>query len=185
MFHAWSNYSGVKWWFPTSPKQKTVRASVGILSLGAAIALLYYGRVFFITVIIASMIAFLLDPMVVLFMKLRLPRGVASFAVCSIGLLFLYLAGLGIYTESVVMLGDLPAYGERINELVDSASLRFEHFEQTIYKTMVPKRFQNGGQAAPEIRRPPAAARGKLAANRLRRRSRFNNRRSRKFVRVW
>ncbi len=144
----------------TSPKQKTVRASVGILSLGAAIALLYYGRVFFITVIIASMIAFLLDPMVVLFMKLRLPRGVASFAVCSIGLLFLYLAGLGIYTESVVMLGDLPAYGERINELVDSASLRFEHFEQTIYKTMVPKRFQDGGQAAPEIQ-SPAAARGK------------------------
>jgi predicted PurR-regulated permease PerM len=137
-----------------------MRAGVGLLGLGVAIALLYYGRVFFVTVIIASMIAFLLDPMVVLFMKLRLPRGVASFAVCSISLLFLYLAGLGIYTESVVMIGDLPAYGERINELVDSASLRLEHFEQNIYQTLVPKRFQDRGQAAPEAQ-STATGRGK------------------------
>ena len=138
-----------------------MRAGVGLLSLGVAIALLYYGRVFFITVIIASMIAFLLDPLVVLFMKLRLPRGVASFAVCSIGLLFLYLAGLGIYTESVAMIGDLPAYGERINELVDSASLRLEHFEQTIYQTLVPKRFQERGQPAPEAQSVTTTGRGK------------------------
>ena len=96
------------------------------------------------------MIAFLLDPMVVLFMRMRLPRGVASFAVCSISLLFLYLAGLGIYTESVAMIGDLPAYGERINELVDSASLRLEHFETNIYTTLVPKRFQDRALPAPE-----------------------------------
>jgi predicted PurR-regulated permease PerM len=150
----------------TAPKQKTIRGGIGLLGLGVAIALLYYGRVFFVTVIIASMIAFLLDPMVVAFMKLRLPRGVASFAVCSIGLLFLYLAGLGIYTESVAMIGDLPAYGERINELVDSASLRLEHFEQNIYQTLVPKRFQDRGQAAPEAQSATTGRgkRGKQAA---------------------
>jgi predicted PurR-regulated permease PerM len=150
----------------TASKQKTVRAGVGILGLGVAIALLYYGRVFFITVIIASMIAFLLDPMVVVFMKLRLPRGVASFAVCSISLLFLYLAGLGIYTESVAMLGDLPAYGERINEIVDSASGRVEHFEQNIYTTLVPKRFQDRVPPAPETLSPNGGRgkRGKQAA---------------------
>jgi predicted PurR-regulated permease PerM len=150
----------------TSPKPKTVRAGIGILSLGVAIALLYFGRVFFVTVIIASMIAFLLDPMVVMFMKMRLPRGVASFAVCSISLLFLYLAGLGIYTESVAMIGDLPAYGERINELVDSASLRLERFETNIYTTLVPKRFQDRGQPAPETQSAPGARgkRGKQAS---------------------
>ncbi|HTS75702.1 MAG TPA: AI-2E family transporter [Bryobacteraceae bacterium] len=136
-----------------SAKHKTARTGIGILGLGVAIALLYYGRVFFITVIIASMIAFLLDPAVVLFMKLRLPRGVASFTVCSIGLVCLYFAGLGLYTESVAMVGDLPAYGERINELVDSASLRIERFEQNIYKTLVPKRFQD---STPPAEPPPS-----------------------------
>ena len=84
--------------------------------------LLYFGRVFFITVIIAAIIAFLLDPAVVFFMKLKMPRGLASFVVCSLGLMFLYLAGLGIYTEGLAMLDDLPAYGERINALVDGAT---------------------------------------------------------------
>jgi len=124
--------------------------------------MLYYGRVFFITVIIASMIAFLLDPLVVLFMRIRLPRGVASFTVCSIGLVFLYFAGLGLYTEIVVIAGDLPAYGERINELVDNGAARVDRFEQGVYRTLVPKRFQDNVPAQPEAQ-SPAGARGKRA----------------------
>jgi predicted PurR-regulated permease PerM len=135
---------------PVSAAQRTVRTGLGILSLGAAIAMLYYGRVFFITVIIASMIAFLLDPLVVLFMRIRLPRGVASFAVCSISLIFLYFAGLGLYTESLVIAGDLPAYSERINEIVDSAAARVDRFEQSVYQTLVPKRFQERSLPPPE-----------------------------------
>ena len=46
--------------------QKSLQVGVGILAAAAAIALLYFGRVFFITVIIAAMIAFLLDPLVVI-----------------------------------------------------------------------------------------------------------------------
>lgn len=124
--------------------------------------MLYYGRIFFITVIIASMIAFLLDPLVVAFMRIRLPRGVASFAVCSIGLIFLYFAGLGLYTEAVLIAGDLPAYGERINELVDNGAARVDRFEQSVYRTLIPKRFQEQTQQ-PE---PPVAAnnRNKRAA---------------------
>ena len=59
---------------PIMPAQRLLPVSIGILALGMAIALLYYGRVFFITVIIASIIAFLLDPVVELFMKMRLNR---------------------------------------------------------------------------------------------------------------
>jgi predicted PurR-regulated permease PerM len=83
--------------------------ALGVLAFAAAVTLFYFGRIFFITVIIASIIAFLLDPVVLLFMRLRLPRGVASFLVCSIALMGLYLAGLGLYTQSLAMVGDLPA----------------------------------------------------------------------------
>lgn len=145
---------------PVSSAQRSVRTGLGILTLGAAIAMLYYGRVFFITVIIASMIAFLLDPLVVTFMRIRLPRGVASFTVCSIGLVFLYFAGLGLYTETVVIAGDLPAYGERINELVDNGAARVDRFEQGVYRTLVPKRFQDNVPAQPEAQ-SPAGVRGK------------------------
>jgi predicted PurR-regulated permease PerM len=130
---------------------------VGILAAGAAVALLYYGRVFFITVIIATIIAFLLEPMVGFFMKLRFPRGLASFVVCSIALVLLYFAGLGVYTEAMAMLDDLPVYSERINELVDSASMRMEHFQESVYRTVVPRRFQEGAiEAPPAPKQPPS-----------------------------
>jgi predicted PurR-regulated permease PerM len=93
-------------------------------------------------------------------MKLRLPRGLASFVVCSIGLMFLYFAGLGLYTESLAMIDDVPAYGARINDIVDSAAGRIETFQQGVYRTLIPRRFQDGSQfpaPAPE----PAGSRNK------------------------
>ncbi len=145
---------------PAPPAQRSLQLGVGILAAAAAVALLYYGRVFFITVTIAAIIAFLLEPMVGFFMKLRLPRGLASFLVCSIALMFLYFAGLGLYTESVAMIDDVPAYGARINQLIDSAASRIETFQQGVYRTVIPRRFQDG--VAPPVPAPaPAASRNK------------------------
>jgi predicted PurR-regulated permease PerM len=123
---------------------------VGILAAGAAVALLYFGRVFFITVIIASMIAFLLDPLVVFFMKLRMPRGLASFVVCTIALIVLYLAGLGLYFQGQQMAQDLPAYGARISEMVDAVATRLQTFEDGVYRSVVPRRFQPQPPVLPE-----------------------------------
>jgi len=146
---------------PPAQAQRSLQLGVGILAAAAAVALLYYGRVFFITVTIAAIIAFLLEPMVGFFMKLRFPRGLASFLVCSMALMFLYFAGLGLYTEGVAMLDDVPAYGARINELVDAAAGRIETFQQGVYRTVIPRRFQDGAPNLPTPAPDPAAARNK------------------------
>jgi predicted PurR-regulated permease PerM len=134
---------------------------VGILAAAAGVALLYYGRVFFITVIIATIIAFLLEPMVGFFMKLRFPRGLASFVAVSVSLTFLYFVGLGLYTEAIAMMDDLPAYSERINQLVDGASARVEHFQEGVYRTLVPRRFQDGGEPVPQPPPEPPSSRAR------------------------
>ncbi len=141
--------------------QKSLQLGVGILAAAAAIALLYFGRVFFITVIIAAMIAFLLDPLVVFFMKLRMPRGLASFVVCSIALVALYLAGLGLYLQSQQIAADLPAYGARINEMVDSVATRMENVENGIYRSLVPRRFQPQADAGAPAESAEPVTRGK------------------------
>ncbi|HLH43647.1 MAG TPA: AI-2E family transporter [Bryobacteraceae bacterium] len=146
---------------PTAPMQRSVRTGLGILATTGAVALLYYGRIFFITVTIAAMIAFLLEPLVELFMKLRLPRGLASFLACSISLLALYLMGLGLYSEGQLMVEDLPAYSARLNELVDDAAARADRVEQEVYRTLVPRRFQEGAEPAPPAPPPNAATRAK------------------------
>jgi predicted PurR-regulated permease PerM len=142
----------------TAPMQRSVRTGLGILATAAAVALLYYGRIFFITVTIAAMIAFLLEPLVELFMKLRLPRGLASFLACSISLLVLYLVGLGVYREGQLMVEDLPAFSARLNELVDDAAARVDRVEQELYRTLVPRRFQEGAELAQPPPAPTTAA---------------------------
>jgi len=139
---------------------KSLRVGVGILAVGAAVALLYFGRTFLITIVISSMIAFLLEPMVVFFMKLRLPRGLASFVVCSTGLVLIYFAGLGIYLQLQEISGELPAYGARINEVIESVATRMENLEDSVYKAVMPKRFSPAlPEPVPEYDNP--APRGK------------------------
>jgi len=114
--------------------------------LAAVIALLYFGRVFFVTVMIAVIIAFLLDPLVGLVMKLKLPRAFASFVVCSVALLVLYLVGLAVYTECANLVEDLPLYSQRMNALADNIGSRVDEMEKKTYELIVPKRFQEQPQ---------------------------------------
>ncbi|MGI8741042.1 MAG: AI-2E family transporter [Bryobacteraceae bacterium] len=127
---------------PTLPARKPANLSVTVLAFAACIVLLYFGRVFFITLLVAGIIAFLLDPVVMIFVKLRLPRPVSSFIVCSIALFAVYLAGLGMYTEFAGLAEDLPAYSQRLNTLVDSAAAKIDGMEKSTIALVVPKRFQ-------------------------------------------
>ena len=141
--------------------ERTYRVAISILAAAGGVALLYYGQVFFITVIIAFMIAFLLEPAVRLFMRMRMPRGLASFLVCALWLGCLYFAGLALYTEGLAMLDDLPAYGARINELVESAAIRVDGVEKNVYRTLVPRRFQD--QDVQQVQPETPGVRGKAS----------------------
>lgn len=136
---------------------------MGVAGLAAAIALLYYGRAFCITLIASVIIAFMLDPFVRLFMRLRLPRGLASLVVCMIGLLVLYLLGFGLYTQIGNLVDDLPEYSKRVNEIVDSVAERMEKTEQDAYRLLVPKRFQDKDRVPPEPA-PPKSRRVRQSA---------------------
>src|SRR5690242_14541756 len=140
------------------PVSRPAQASLTVLAIAAAIALLYFGRIFFITVVIAVIIAFLLDPVVTAFIRLRLPRAVASFIVCSIALAALYLLGLGLYTQFSGFVDDLPNYGQRINELVDRVATDVDQVSKRTYQVIVPKRFQ---EPPPAPGTPPADKNGR------------------------
>ena len=107
---------------------------------GVVVALLYFGRDFLITCVTGITIAFILEPFVLLAMKLRLPRSVASFLVCSVALLGLYAAGLGLYTQVAVLMEDLPAYSARISDLSGQVVAKLEDAEKSAYKILAPPR---------------------------------------------
>ena len=121
--------------------------AVPLIGLGVTIALLYWARVFFITFFTGVAIAFILEPAVVLLMRIRFPRSLASFVVCSAGLLAVYLMGLGAYTQVASLLDDYQRnYGERAAEVVQEIRNSVEEMERTIYRVVVPAKQQQKQQ---------------------------------------
>src|SRR5947209_3833595 len=129
--------------------------------MGVIIAVLYFGRLFFITSLVALTIAFILEPFVVLLMRIRLPRSLASFVVCSFALAVLYVIGLGAYSQVAGLYGDLPKYGERIGQIVDGVQQRIGGMEDQTYKILVPAR-----QRQEEQRRAQGSCRTDLPCRR-------------------
>jgi predicted PurR-regulated permease PerM len=129
---------------PLSSTAKTVsgarQLALPIVAGGVIVAVLYFGQPFFITLISAIVLAFILEPFVVLLMRLRFPRGLASFVVCTLALLFLYVIGMGAYAQLASLYDELPKYGQRIGDLIDNVQQRLQDTEQRTYRLLVPAR---------------------------------------------
>lgn len=140
---------------PAGQKSKLQSAGIAVTGAAAGIALLYFGRAFWITLVVSVVLAFMLEPFVGLFIKLRFPRKLASFVVCTIALLILYMAGVAVVAQLVSFADDLPVYSQRLNQLVDTVAERIERAEKNMYTLLVPRRFQS---EPPPAQPQPAAA---------------------------
>ncbi len=151
---------------PAPPKPG--RGAAGILaSFILIVFVLYVGRLFFITLVTAVLLAFILEPLVGFFMRFKAPRGAASFLACTVMLVSLYLAALGAWSQTVGFLESLPTYTQRITNLVDSATVRLEEAEKAMRDLLVPQRVRDAEIAAQKAREEAEAAR-KAAAKRRR-----------------
>lgn len=138
---------------PSAQISNYYRFGLLFTGLGAMVALLYYGRGLCITLVVSLVISFILEPLVNACMRLRIPRSIAAFFVCTIALLLIYLLGLGLFSQVANLVEELPTYSQRINDLVDHVAERIERTEKNAYRLLVPKRFQEISPPQPE---PPA-----------------------------
>ena len=138
-------------------KRTTRERAEWLIALGVVVALLYYGRPLFITSIVAVVIAFILDPFVVLLTRVRLPRSLASFVVCTLALALLYVVGLGAYSQFSALYDVLPKYGERIGDLVDMVQRKVAGAEENATRLLVPA--QQRQEEQERLRAQQAAAR--------------------------
>jgi predicted PurR-regulated permease PerM len=154
--------SAVQFVAPSGQRTRIQSAGLAVTGLGAGIALLYFGRAFWITLIVSVVLAFMLEPFVGLLRKLKFPRALASFVVCTLALLFVYTIGALLVAQLSTIAEDLPAYSQRVNELVDGVAAKLESAEQTAYKLLVPRRFQR--EVSPAEPPPPVPARKRRQA---------------------
>jgi len=140
---------------PSVPSQKTVQLGVAVIALASLTALLYFGRDFFVTIIISAVFAFILDPVVQMVMKLRLPRAAATLIVIGITATLVYVLCLVAWTQLLSIRDDLPTYSSRVSELMDKANQGLNDFEAKAIALVVP---QNLRQQEEQIQQKPQEA---------------------------
>ena len=111
-----------------------------IIAFGVIIAVLYFGRVFFITALAAIIVAFILEPFVGLLVKIKFPRTVASLLICFLAALILYMAALGLYSQVTSLWDTMPSFSQRFGDIEDSILQQIANLEDRVYKVVVPKR---------------------------------------------
>jgi predicted PurR-regulated permease PerM len=136
-----------------SAQRLGVRAS--LLGTAALVGLLYFGRDFFVTLIISAIFAFILDPAVKLVMRLRLPRPAATGIVLGIALIGLYILGAVAWIQISNLSEDLPTYTSRASELWQNGSNRLDQLEKNTIEALVPKTLREQDQ---QIQQKPQQA---------------------------
>jgi predicted PurR-regulated permease PerM len=155
--------------------EMTRTRAIPLIGFGVVIGILYWARVFFITFFTAVAIAFILEPFVALLMRIRFPRSLASFVVCSLALLAVYLMCLGAFTQVASLTEDYQQnYGQKVADAVQNVRASIEEMEKATYQLVVPARQQQKQQLDQSRQRrkktadpPPAAVPETRTADRL------------------
>ncbi len=131
---------------PTQTYSKLVGIRSSLVATAALIALLYYGQDFFVTLIISAVFAFILDPAVLLAMKLRIPRPAATAVVLGIALVACYIMTAVAWSQLSRLKEDLPTYASRVSELLNATSGRLDQFQKQTVEMVVPKTLREQDQ---------------------------------------
>jgi predicted PurR-regulated permease PerM len=135
---------------PPQPTQRAVSVATPLIAVAALVALLYYGRDFFVTLIVSAVFAFILDPAVVFVMKLRIPRAAATAIVLGVAFVGVYLLGAMAWSQFATFAEDLPTYTAHVNEVWTRANEEIDRVEQRSIELLVPKSLRQQNQAPPQ-----------------------------------
>jgi predicted PurR-regulated permease PerM len=137
------------------PSQKTTSVATSLIALAAMVALLYYGRDFFVTLIVSAVFACILDPIVMLVMKFRIPRPAATGIVIGLALVAVYLLSLMAWMQIATIHEDLPTYSSRVIEVTNKVNDKLTDLEKKTVAMVVPKALQQQEQ---QIQKKPQEA---------------------------
>ena len=109
----------------------TQAAANVLLAVLGVLVVCYFAKLILITLLIAVLFAFMLEPAVGLFERFRMPRALATGVVMLIIAFLLYLGGYYIYAKTMEFVEQLPAYSQKVHKIVDRYREKAQKLEQT------------------------------------------------------
>jgi predicted PurR-regulated permease PerM len=134
------------------------------VAAGVLIAILYWARVVFITTITAVIIALILEPLVGILVRLKLPRALAALMVCAVAALGLYFVGLAAYNQVSGLAIDAPAFKDNLSGFITGITDRIQYLEDTTSRFLIPAR---KSEPAPVPPPPPVTRKSRKSGPQL------------------
>ena len=125
------------------PRAETIPVrgyALPIIAAGVVIAILYWARVVFITTIVSIIIALILEPVVGILTRWKIPRGLATFIVGLAAAFGLYFASLAAYNQFSGLANEVPTFKENLGNFIGNISDRVQSVETATQRLLLPTR---------------------------------------------
>jgi predicted PurR-regulated permease PerM len=126
---------------PTSPLSNLPQRVIGIAAL---IAILYFGKVVWITLIVAVLLAFLLEPLAGGMERWHVSRPVGAAVALVLATTILYLGTYFFYVRAQEFAHQLPAYSQKIRQATFKYRKQAEQIQKTT-ESVIPKSADEDG----------------------------------------
>lgn len=113
---------------PTSPLSNLPQRVLGVVAL---LAILYFGKVVWITLIVSVLLAFLLEPLTGSMERWRVARPVGAAITLLLIVVMLYLGSYFFYVRAQDFVHQLPAYSQKIRAATFKYRKQAEQIQQT------------------------------------------------------
>jgi predicted PurR-regulated permease PerM len=110
---------------------RTGSAAQIIIGAAVVLAICYVAKLVLITLLVAVLLAFMLEPVVSLLEKIRLPRSVGAFVAVLLLLAAVYGASYFFYSRAMSFSHELPKYSEKIRGLLAHVRKQTSDLEKT------------------------------------------------------
>lgn len=118
-------------WRPPAPDPVRPRPAQMVLAITVGFAFLWAGKLVLLTLIVSGMLAFILDPLVVLATRARLPRPVGAFLVVAAALSAVIGLGLLFSAKAVDFAQDLPRYSGHLKKSLERLDAQRQRLQET------------------------------------------------------
>jgi predicted PurR-regulated permease PerM len=119
-----------------------------IVGLAVVLAICYFAKLVLVTLMVSVLLAFMLEPLVSIFERVRLPRSAASLIAVLVLLGACWGASYFFYSRAVSFSHELPKYSEKIRGIFSHIVQQTNKLEQTTEK-ILPKQQQQSKNAVP------------------------------------
>ena len=120
-----------------------------ILAIAVILAICYVAKLILITLLVSILFAFMLEPLVNLLEKIRLPRAAGAFLAVLLMVAAIYAGSYFLYGRAMSFVHELPRYSDRIRAHLAHVREQTSELEKTTQQVLPQETAKNGKKPMP------------------------------------